>query len=110
MPYKDPQKQKEAQQRHYVKNKSRFKRRNYEAKQKRQEIIRSMMTPCAMCGEYDPAIMDWHHVDPESKTGSVSDLAKRHPIQVALDEIEKCICLCSNCHRRLHFYNLGPPE
>ena len=110
MPYKDPDKQKQAQRQHYQDNKAVYAKRSETARQKRQAIVRSLMTPCLMCGDYDAAIMDWHHLDPSTKVGGINELAKSKPLQVALDEIEKCICLCSNCHRKLHFYNLSPPE
>ena len=57
---------------------------------------------CQACGEVDPIVLDFHHVDESTKTSDISQLvsqAKRVPLY---REIEKCIIVCSNCHRRIH--------
>lgn len=59
---------------------------------------------CAHCGFSHPAVIDFHHVIRENKQ-SVNDLAtKRSNVSAAIREAEeKCIPLCSNCHRILHW-------
>ena len=55
------------------------------------------------CGENHPSCLDFHHLDPSLKENIVSKMvcmaASRDRI---LLEIEKCILICSNCHRKLH--------
>lgn len=48
---------------------------------------------CAICG-YSKclAALDFHHVNPEDKDTTV----------ITEEEAEKCILLCSNCHREYH--------
>jgi len=58
---------------------------------------------CA-CGESHPATLDFHHVDPVKKEFSIGKLAdlgwsKKH----ISAEIKKCVVMCSNCHRKLHW-------
>lgn len=57
---------------------------------------------CARCG-YDRcmAAMEFHHIDPSKKEGELSKL-KHGPWIKFKKELDKCILLCSNCHRELH--------
>ena len=71
---------------------------------KKREIMYALMTPCERCGDFDVAFMDWHHTDPSQKEDSVAQLLRNRGLIALLQETEKCICLCSNCHRKLHYY------
>ena len=59
---------------------------------------------CEKCG-YDRCleVLEYHHKEPEFKINGVSKLTTHYNLQVGLNEIEKCILLCSNCHREFHF-------
>lgn len=59
---------------------------------------------CEKCG-YDKCleVLEYHHKEPEFKVNGVSRLATHYNLQVGLEEIEKCILLCANCHREFHF-------
>tara|TARA_B100000035_G_scaffold155367_1_gene132342 strand:- start:745 stop:954 length:210 start_codon:yes stop_codon:yes gene_type:complete len=67
--------------------------------------MHALLTPCEHCGDFDVAYMDWHHLDPSEKEASVSRLLQSRGLMAMLEETEKCICLCSNCHRKLHYYD-----
>ena len=57
---------------------------------------------CEHCGNTDSRVFDFHHVDPLEKDELISEMmgfSREHIIE----ELAKCICLCSNCHRILHF-------
>jgi hypothetical protein len=56
---------------------------------------------CVICGEKDPCCLDWHHVDVETKILPVSCLLQ-NSMEYIFREIEKCILLCANCHRKEH--------
>ena len=59
---------------------------------------------CSHCRKKHPAIIDFHHVIKEGKR-SVNYLAvrKRNIAEAIKEAEEKCIPLCSNCHRILHW-------
>ena len=58
---------------------------------------------CAMCG-YDKCIeaLHFHHLDPTQKDFNLSRLKKNKFDDNIKDELDKCILVCSNCHREIH--------
>ena len=46
-------------------------------------------------------MLDFHHIDPKQKEFNIGDFKKKSKISI-LKEIEKCVPLCSNCHREFH--------
>lgn len=60
---------------------------------------------CAKCGEQRWYLLDYHHIDPTSKKDKVSELMLHSSLKDALNEIDKCIPLCANCHREFHYLN-----
>jgi hypothetical protein len=64
---------------------------------------------CGICG-YDKCIeaLEFHHIDPSQKDFPVSaSVANR---QVFVEELKKCICVCSNCHREIHAKTTSIPD
>lgn len=57
---------------------------------------------CCVCGESDPACLDFHHVDSVDKDFDLGLRAHQVSRQTLLAEISKCACLCANCHRKEH--------
>jgi hypothetical protein len=54
---------------------------------------------CAICGEKEPCCLDFHHLrDKEFVVSAGVDVSKER----LFDEIDKCVVLCANCHRKLH--------
>jgi hypothetical protein len=59
------------------------------------------MQPCVDCGEQDPVVLDFDHVDPNHKRQTVSFLARSgYPWATVMAEVDKCQIRCANCHRR----------
>ena len=58
---------------------------------------------CQLCSfsEYVGAL-EFHHVDPKEKDKNVSRLIKSKINQQVIDEINKCVLVCSNCHKMIH--------
>jgi len=109
MPYKDPLKKKEKQReyakKHYANNtqkvKDAVKRKDDTFKQKWKEFKATLS--CLECGVYHPAVLDFHHIDPEMKNGSVHTLLRSKSYKKVLEEVEQCLVLCANCHRVYHY-------
>lgn len=60
-------------------------------------------SPCIVCEESDPNVIELHHKHPETKVSTVIELVKRNkPFEDINDETHKCIPLCCNCHRKFH--------
>jgi hypothetical protein len=57
--------------------------------------------PCAHCGEADPIVLEFNHIDPSQKTSLVSKLCNQGSMETLKAEIEKCEVLCANCHKRV---------
>lgn len=58
---------------------------------------------CQTCGYNDPRSLVWHHLDPlTKKAGVVQLVGKKHGWNTVMAEINKCACLCHNCHNILH--------
>lgn len=59
---------------------------------------------CQECGENHPATLDFHHLDPETKDRAVASMISRGWTEAEiLSEMSKCVVLCANCHRKLHW-------
>lgn len=58
---------------------------------------------CKFCSEDEPICLDFHHLDPKEKDINLSDaLRKGWTFERMKKEIDKCIIVCSNCHRKVH--------
>lgn len=58
---------------------------------------------CSICG-YNKCIdaLEFHHLDPLSKEEKPSNLKRVTNERRWKKEIDKCIVVCSNCHREIH--------
>ncbi|MFC1510424.1 hypothetical protein ACFL49_02070 [Candidatus Omnitrophota bacterium] len=88
-------------------------RRQYliKAVHKRRRKIRQMSVEykggkCECCG-YDRCIeaLEFHHKDASAKDFSISQKGYTRSWQKVVEEINKCILLCANCHREVHAQN-----
>lgn len=58
---------------------------------------------CAICGLVDlVCVYDFHHIDPSKKEISIGDRGGMS-FETLRPELDKCILLCANCHRKQHY-------
>lgn len=67
----------------------------------KRNFIDAQRTECAKCGETRTYVLDFHHRDQEEKEFTIGKL-KKGSTNTIQKEIDKCICLCANCHREFH--------
>jgi predicted HNH restriction endonuclease len=69
----------------------------------RADLINYKGGKCENCGiEFNgsnSSIFDFHHVDPDEKT---IDIHNNYCFERRKTEADKCVMLCSNCHRLVH--------
>jgi predicted restriction endonuclease len=51
--------------------------------------VKLIKNKCEVCGERNKSVLDAHHVIPKNDKRST-------------DKLDNLICVCSNCHRRIH--------
>jgi transcription elongation factor Elf1 len=57
---------------------------------------------CKVCGESEPSCLDFHHINPKTKKFSIGSQVQSQTVESLIEEINKCVVLCANCHRKLH--------
>ena len=57
---------------------------------------------CAICGDNRWYVLDFHHLRDKSFT-IASKVSEACSLETMKNEIAKCITLCANCHRELHY-------
>ena len=104
----------------YQRNKERIKA-NYNPERQRQQVERfhafldAHRTSCLFCGStsstgHSSDSLQFHHVNPLEKTRSINKMrgVNRKDVQ---KELDKCWCLCWDCHQKLHNRLVDPlPE
>lgn len=104
-PYKDEEKQREYQKQWYQRNKEKVFSQSKKRKDTRREYVRNIKknSECIKCGEDRWYVLDFHHKDSDEKERSISELTSSYGLYKIKEEIKKCIILCSNCHREIHY-------
>lgn len=88
---------------------SRKKKRERDKKtnQEYENWYKKIPKKCEKCGETRPYLIDFHHINPLLKSIEISTIRSKcwslkKKIETAEKEMQKCIQLCSNCHREFH--------
>ena len=79
-----------------------------DAVQRRRHKIKNLAVEykggrCQKCG-YNKCIaaLEFHHLDPNEKDFNLSHKGHTRSWEANKAELDKCILLCSNCHREIH--------
>jgi len=112
MPYKDPETRKRKHREYmlswYRNNRKRHIASAAKGKLRLQQSIKDYKaaSSCFVCGESDPACLDYHHEG--GKDFCIAEALKRgYGLRKIMREVEKCIVLCANCHRKHHAKQSG---
>jgi hypothetical protein len=109
--YSDPinaQKKAEGNKKLYNLNKSKILDRHLARRQNRKSFIDAVAMyygcknpNCKWNGAYQPCQLDFHHYNPKTK---ITEIARMHSASYnkIIDEINKCIVVCRNCHSLIH--------
>lgn len=102
MAWKDKEKQRVYQREWYKNNSEKQKKHTMNHQRKIKLWFRTYKNTiqCSRCDENDTRCIDFHHYK-DKKLFNISYMVnKGYSINTILKEINKCIPLCANCHRK----------
>ena len=90
-------------------NKDKWKQQSKTHSLKRKNVVDEWKAQgCIKCGDKRHYVIDAHHLDPTQKDFSIGTSIRG--VNITKSELEKCIPLCSNCHREFHYLNITIKE
>lgn len=91
---------------HYDKNKTTEKARTVANKLRIKGLVEEYKSrlSCIVCGENHPAVLQFHHLNPDEKDFDISQATHNGvSFEKIKSEIDKCVVLCANCHFKEHY-------
>lgn len=78
---------------------------------RKENLVKILGGKCCICG-FNTFItaLEFHHVDPSQKSFSFTGNGLMKNLPEQLKELKKCILVCANCHRGIHYHNLKVPQ
>ena len=87
---------------HYARNKNAYKDRDAKRRAEIKQFIDAYkQAGCILCGESTLECLDFHHTDPNEKEFNIAS-NRLKDLERVKAEIEKCVVVCANCHRKIH--------
>jgi len=90
----------------YANDITRIRLNEISANSRKKKIVRYrnfMKTQkCIKCGFDDYRALQWHHRNPSEKSFTIASQSTHTSWEKLMKEIDKCDCLCANCHFILH--------
>lgn len=93
----------------YKNNKNTYLKRRKKQQEKNRERLKEYKKTlsCVSCGEKETCCLEFHHLDPSKKDFNIG-MSLFHSDKKFQEEIEKCICVCANCHKKIHANIIKP--
>jgi len=87
---------------YYRANKPRYRAANARRIAAAQSLVAARLSasPCVTCGEADIVCLEFHHVAEKEFTVSELIFARRRSLAAVTKEMDRCVVMCGNCHRR----------
>jgi hypothetical protein len=91
--------------------KEEYRKQKYKSAKERKIKIKQLAVDylggkCNRCG-YDNCIeaFEFHHIDPSTKDPSLDGrgINRGKSFEASKEELDKCVLLCANCHREVHY-------
>ena len=72
-------------------------------KEQKRKSVEYKGGKCCLCG-YDKCqeALHFHHLDPTQKDFSPGKTGETYVWEELKKELDKCVCLCANCHSEVH--------
>jgi len=98
------EKRRAIQQVYYTKHEEKISRKvRLQKQQVKEHLIKKLGDVCFICKQvYSWYVYDFHHLNPKEKEYNISYLY-RQPQEILDQELAKCILVCANCHREIHY-------
>lgn len=102
----------EYQAKWYSENRDKHIKRVMQQNTKRDDVRRKYVWdyllehPCVECGEADPRVLTFDHVDRSEKKYTIASM-RGHCLPAIKREIAKCRVMCFNCHMRHTYEQMG---
>lgn len=100
----------------YRKNRDVILARQSARRDERNKLINSIATHygcrnpnCLWAGELKTYQIDFHHLDPSTKYKEVAKMSTAS-LEKIVAELNKCVCLCRNCHSGVHKGDINVDE
>ena len=101
---------------HYAANKSAYIKKARRHDEKMKPILRAIIdkfqgdSGCRLCGEKSACCLDAHHVDSTIKERVIGCMVGHgYSVKTLQEELIKCVCVCRNCHAKIHAGLLSCP-
>jgi hypothetical protein len=101
----NPESDRAIKKRRYEETKHLWRERQAKNRKRARDHIWSIKTQSkCKCGAKHPAVLDFHHQDPSQKEVGIHEMIQdKWSIARIGKELAKCVIMCSNCHRILHY-------
>lgn len=104
MAFKDKEAQRAYHKQWYQKNKARRKELSKANRARVKTLYREYKETlsCALCPEDDACCLDFHHPNDDKKHDISTMVCDAFSWDKIMEEIQKCVVLCKNCHAKVH--------